>query len=186
MNRDTALLTVLCGLAMLIPLPWVDEYVERRVTRRLYQRVASQRGVSLGDEQLDVLVEDRSSLAVAVGVAVLKWPFKKLFKTVFYFLTVKDALDALARAAHRATLLDEALERGLLPDRARDVRASMDHALGRVRTSPVTRPLYLQERPPLPLPEPEDPTARAVRWLQRHGGGAVVLETFRVRIGSSA
>lgn len=185
MNRDTAPLTLLCGLAMLIPLPWVDEYVERRVTRQLYQRVASRRGVTLGDEPLDLLVEDRSNLAVAVGLAVLKWPFKKLFKTVFYFLTLKDALDAVARAAHRATLLDEALERGLLPDRARDVRAWMDHALSRVRTSPVTRPLYRQARPPLPLPEPEDPIARAVRWLQRHGGGAVVLETFRARLGAA-
>lgn len=184
MTRETTPLVVLCGAAMLIPLPWVDGWVERRVTRRLLQEVARERGVTLADEHLDVLVGDRSSLVLGVVQAVVVWPLKKLFKTVLYFLTVKDVLDGVARAAHRVTLVDDALARGLLPARVEEVRRAMDHALERVMVSPVVRPLYGHDRPELPTSLPEDPTARAVRWLQRQGGGAVVLETYRRRLAT--
>lgn len=178
----TAPAALMCGLVLLIPLPWVDEYLERRVTRGLLRDVARARGVELDDAALDALVEDRTSVAAGIAWAILKWPFKKLFRTVFFVLAAKDSVDAVARAAHRAALVDLAAAEGALPGRAAEVRRLMDDVLVRHRVSPVTRPLWRQERPPLPAPGPDDALHAFVHFLQRHGGGGVVLPAFRERL----
>ena len=181
MSPETAHRALLCGLTMLIPLPWLDEYVERRVTRHLLHGLAEARATPLSPEVLHVLTEDRSSLMLGCLYAVVLWPVKKLFRTVFYFLTVKDVFDAIARAAHRAALVELALARGLLPDHAAEVRTVMDTLLARHRVSPVTRTLWRQERPALAELDTTDPAVRLVRWLQRHGGGEVLLQEFQSR-----
>lgn len=172
----------LCGCARLVPLPFVDDWLERRFTRALFQAIAESHGVALSDEALAALTEDRSSLALGCLTLLVVWPLKKLFRTVLYFLTVKDFLDAVTRAAHRATLVDIAFAEGLLPGHAAGVRDTMDTLLDRVRHSPVTRPLYRQERPDLPFPPASDGVTRFVHWLQRHGGGGVLVPQFHARL----
>lgn len=170
-----------CGLAMLIPLPLVDEYVVRRLTRRMFAEQARERGVEVPDEALHLLTEDRSSLVSGCLVALVVWPLKKLFRTVLYFLTVKDVLDAATVAAHRATMFGIALDAGVLPAHASEVRALMDTVLARYRTSPVSRSLWLQERPAIELPPVAGP-GRVLRWLQKHGAGGLLVPEFRSRL----
>ena len=181
MSPQTAHHALLCGLAMLIPLPWVDEYVERRITRALLRNVAVARATPVSEDVLHTLTEDRSNLVVGCLVAAIVWPIKKLFRTVFYFFTMKDFVDTVARAAHRATLFELALDRGLLPGRAEEVRSLMDTLLRQHRVSPVTRTLWRHDRPDLVAIEGTDPAVRAVRWLQRHGGGGVLIDEFQSR-----
>lgn len=181
MSPSTARLAMACGLAMLIPLPLLDEYVARRITRRMFAGQARERGVELPDEALHLLTEDRSSMVTGCLVALVIWPLKKLFRTVLYFLTVKDVLDAATVAAHRATMMGIALDAGVLPANASEVRALMDTVLARYRTSPVSRSLWLQDRPALDLAPPTG-WGRALRWLQRHGAGGLLVPEFRSRL----
>lgn len=184
MNPSLAGTAWACGLAMLIPLPWVDEYVERRLTRSMYRALAEAHGVALPEAALDTLTEDRGNVAIGCLLAIVKWPLKKLFRTVVYVLTVKDVIDGATRAAHRATLVDIALAEGLLPGHAEGVRTVMDELLGKIRISPVTRPLWRQERPALLVPDDAPAQARALHWLQRHGGGGVLLPLFHERLAA--
>lgn len=185
MTPDLSKHAILCGLCALIPLPWVDEWAERKARRQLYRDLAAARGVVLPDTEIEVLVEDRSSLVLGCLFMALVWPVKKLFRTVFYFLTLKDVVDGVALAGHRAAMLDAALRRGVLPGKAEEVRAEMDAVLGRYRWSPISRLVLGGEKPEAPWPGPELPVqgaTEAVTLLFRYGGGGHLLADFLVRL----
>lgn len=185
MTPDLSKHAILCGLCSLIPLPWVDEWAERKARRKLYRDLADARGVALPDEEIEVLVEDRSNLLLGCLLMAIVWPIKKLFRTVFYFLTLKDVVDGVALAGHRAAMLDAAMRRGLLPGKPEEVRAEMDAVLARYRWSPVSRLALGGEKPDAPWPGPELPVqggTEAVGWLFRTGGGGVMLADFAARL----
>jgi hypothetical protein len=180
---EAARLAFVCGLCALIPLPWVDEYAERRTRRHMYEKVAAARGVELDAATLDTLTEDRSSLLVGCLVGVVRWPLKKLFRTVFYFLTVKDVIDGVAHAGLCAAMVDRAMAKGLLPGRAAQVRADIDLTLERHRWSPVSRFLTAGERPEGAwIGGSDDSLAKMVAWLYRHAGGAMIVRHFEGRL----
>lgn len=166
------------GLAALIPLPFVDEMVRTRLLRSSYRHAASDAGITLGPEVLRALTRAEGSLLWAIVRAVLVWPWKKLFRTVLYFLTVKDVLDWTAEAAMRAEMVHMAAVAGALPERADEVRQQMNAVLERHHISPVTRWLWRAERPDMRWPRGSDPLLGTVGTLVRWAGGAVVLGAF--------
>lgn len=170
------------GLAALIPLPFVDELVRRRLLRAAFRAAAADEGVALGPAELRVLVGERGSVLLAVLKAVLIWPIKKLFRTLIYALTVKDALDWTTEAALRAEMIHMAAGAGALPARAVEVRRWMDEILARHRTSPVSRWLLRLERPPMRWPRGADPLLGGVGRLVEAGGGGLVLARFEARL----
>ncbi|MFZ5475524.1 MAG: hypothetical protein ACOZNI_02010 [Myxococcota bacterium] len=179
---EAARLSLVCGLCALIPLPWVDEWAERNTRRKMYDALAKARGIELDAATLDTLVEDRSSLLVGCLFGVVRWPLKKLFRTFFYFLTIKDVIDGVAHAGLCAAMIDAALDRGALPARAAEVRAEVDLTLARFRWSPVSRLLTGGERPETAWIAAGDALASAVGWLYRHAGGKLVLSDFTARL----
>ena len=190
MSTAIARYTLLCGLTPLIPIPFLDEWVERSIRRQLYKEVAAQRGVTLDESALDVLTEDRASMLVGCLVVAVKWPIKKLFRTFFYFLTIKDVIDYAARAAHYGAMLDAAIVHGVPASgmgakRSRQVRADMDVTLDRFRWSPVSRILMRGERTEAEWIAGDDPLAKAVTWLFRAGGGGPLLASFQSRLKDS-
>lgn len=169
------------GLAALIPVPLLDEAVRRRLLRSSYTSAAADAGVALDEATVRLLAEDRGSFAVAVLVALFWWPIRKLFRTVLYFLTLKDVLDWTTEAALRAEMVYLAAARGLLPGAAGPVRDAMDEVLGRHRYSPVSRPLLLGERAEIAWPGGVQLTGFVGRlcWL---GGGGHLLERWIARL----
>lgn len=186
MSPDVARYSVLCGLCALIPLPWVDEWAERQARRKLYGAVAAAHAAPLDEPALDVLTEDRSSLVLGCLWAVVRWPVKKLFRTIIYVLTLKDAVDGVALAAHRAAMLHAAFAAGHLPRDAAGVRAEMDLTLGRVQWSPISRWLMRGSRPPSDWLPVEDPITPVIAALHRHGGGGLLLADFAARLEKRA
>lgn len=182
MNPEIPRYALFCGLCALIPLPWIDQVLERRARRRLYTMVAEGRGATLDEASLHVLTEDRSSMVLGCLVVAFLWPLKKLFRTFLYVLTLKDVVDGVALAAHRAKMIDLALARGLLPARASEVRGEIDAVLSRWRWSPVSRVLMGHERPVAEWLPVEDGLTGVVGALHRHGGGALVLADFTARL----
>lgn len=167
---------------MLIPIPFLDGYVEHRLNRAIFAELGAARGTPLSKDTLRLLANDRTSLLKGCLYVAVVWPLKKLFRTVLYFLTVKDVLDATARAALRAAMVEEALDAGLLPARADEVRARMDLVLERFRVSPLTRAMGRYERPELDTPPGSPAVVRLVLWLARHAGAGVVLPAFRAAL----
>ena len=126
-----ALVVALCEL---IPIPFLDAWIENRVRRRMVRKILSQHGVQLDDAQLALLADATSAGCMGCFWALVMWPVKKLLKTLLVVFQAKTITDRFSEVLHRALLTEEACELGLLPDRAADVRRAMDPALAHVAT----------------------------------------------------
>lgn len=166
---------VLAGLCMLIPLPILDDWCEVQCTRRAFRALAAERGVELDKHTLDLLTAEGFSIAQGC-LALIKWPFKKLFRLVLYFLTIKDVLDRAAHSALRVEMVSHALDAGLLPVDAARVRVAMDIAIGQHHTSPVIRWILRHPRPALPR------LVGPMGWLMVQSGAGLVLPRFEEQV----
>jgi hypothetical protein len=131
--------SVLSALALLIPVPFVDDMVVDYVRRRLVRRLADERGVPLSEEDVRTLADDASKgcLPGCLGTVVL-YPIKKIFRQIFFFLEWKKAADLVSTVYHRGVLLDWAMEQGRVgPKSAADVRAAIDAVLAETPVGPV-------------------------------------------------
>lgn len=173
---------VAAGLAALVPVPFLDDWLKRRAHRAMYAALAVEAGQPLDEPVLDLLTEDRSSLLLGCLGTALFWPIKKLFRTMLYFLTLKDVVDGAAEATLRAAMVRSAMAR--LPHDARAVRARMEVTLDRAQYSPVSRAFFRGERPEAPWVADADGTDRTLAWLYKKAGGGVILADFLTRLES--
>ena len=138
--------TALVALTPLLPIPFVDELVERYVLRRMVRRLASAHRLRIWDEEVSALVDRRSTrlLGRAVLGAALS-PLKRLLRKTFLVLVGKKVIDTASSCYHRGWLIDRAFALGLCaphgPHSARTVREAIDEVLRQVpvATSPVTQ-----------------------------------------------
>ena len=151
--------------------------------RAIFVRVAESRGLALDPPTLDLLANDRSSLVAGCLSLAVVWPLKKLFRTVFYFLTIKDVMDWISEASVRAAMVHSALPH--LPHDAERVRGTMEATLERWHVSPVTRALTGSDRPEGAWIADGHFAARTVRWFYVKAGGHAVVADFGQRLGSS-
>lgn len=169
---------LLAGLAKFVPVPILDDYLYRTALRRAVAEDAVVAGQSLDAATLDALTGDRSSLLVGCLTAVVIWPIKKLFRTVFWFLTVKDVIDAWALATETIALVGIAREKGWLPAHADTVRRAVDNAFDRHRWSPVTRFVMRYERADIGEPPASDRFGRLLQGLRKQTGAAAIETVF--------
>lgn len=166
------------ALTPLIPVPFVDGPVRRRLLARALRDTAEKAGRALDDATINTLVEDRSSILRGLGKKVLRWPLRRVLGQVSGVLLAKEGADHGAELALRCEMLKIALSRGLLPGRAAEVRDWMDEALGSRGHSPLGRGVMRQggQEPP-PLDE-RGALADGLRWVLENGDGAAVLARF--------
>lgn len=172
---------ILAGLALMVPVPFLDDHLSRRALRRAL-RADAHPDAPLPHPALDILTEDRESMLLGCLRTAVVWPIKKLFKTILWFLTVKDVLDRIAWSAQVLANTRAARERGWLPEHAALVRESTDSTLKQFRWSPVMRTLLRYDRPP--LPPGGSGTAAIVTAVRRHAGGALLDAAFIAHAGS--
>lgn len=131
----------LAGLALLIPIPLLDVFVEWLFKRRIPKAVAKRNGRAFSPYIIRYLNSQPFS-----WIGCLLWPIsltllflKRLFRTLLYFLTVKEASDKLSHYWHRAFLIDYMVRRGDLDDEktAKVAALAMYAVLGRLTTSPL-------------------------------------------------
>ena len=133
----------LAGLAVLIPIPLLDVLFEWIFKRRMPRAIARRNGRTLPPETVSQL--NRSQFSCT---GCLLWPLqlvwlllKRTYRTIFYFLTIKDATDNLSYYWHRAYLLNFMLERGDLDNRTDAPLAAeaLHQVLASLTTSPLTQ-----------------------------------------------
>lgn len=112
----------LAGLAVLIPIPFVDGWVESIFRRRMPTAIAARRGYVLTPELL-YLINNRNGGFFDYFWGCLLLPLRLIFELIvqlsrklLYFLTVKKAIDSLNFYWQRAFLLDYMLQQGYLDD----------------------------------------------------------------------
>lgn len=133
----------LAGLAILIPIPLLDVLFEWIFKRRMPQAIAKRNGRTLSSETVRQL--NRSNFTC---LGCLLWPLelvwlllKRTYRTILYFLTIKDATDKLSYYWHRAYLLDKMMARGDLAteEEATLAAQALHQVLESVTTSPLTQ-----------------------------------------------
>ncbi|MAU01947.1 MAG: hypothetical protein CL608_32825 [Anaerolineaceae bacterium] len=133
----------LAGLAILIPIPLVDLLFEWLFKRRMPQAIARRNGRTLSPEIVRQL--NRSSFSC---LGCLLWPLelvwlllKRTYRTILYFLTIKEATDKLSYYWHRAFLLDLIMKRGDLsgPEESALAAEALQQVLDNLTTSPLTQ-----------------------------------------------
>jgi hypothetical protein len=160
--RRLTFFSVLGGLCPLIPVPFVDDWALSQVQRRMIWEVARRRGVSLPSEAAKILTggED-ASWPGCLGAA--GWVFRevvgailgKLFRTVFYFLTIRRSVRRSAETLHLGYLFDHALRGEKVPavtaEEARSIRQAVLATLKEVDAQPIYRTLFRDFRRSLSL-----------------------------------
>ena len=133
----------LAGLAILIPIPLLDVLFEWIFKRRMPQAIAKRNGRSLSPDTVRQL--NRSQFSC---LGCLLWPLelvwlllKRTYRTILYFLTIKEATDKLSYYWHRAYLLDQMMARGDLDNQESAALAAqaLHEVLQSVTTSPLTQ-----------------------------------------------
>lgn len=131
----------LAGLAILIPIPLLDVFVEWLFKRRIPQAVARRNG-----RRLDPYTVYHLNNELFSCLGCLLWPIallllflKRLFRTILYFLTIKEASDKLSLYWHRAFLIDYMVRRGDLDNEhsAKIAAAALRELLNNLTTSPL-------------------------------------------------
>lgn len=133
----------MAGLAVLIPIPLLDLLFEWLFKRRMPRAIAKRNGRSLSPSMIRQLNQSRLSC-----IGCLLWPvqliwllLKRTYRTILYFLTIKDASDKLSYYWHRAYLLDFMMRRGDLDSEAEAALAAqaLQQLLNSLTISPLTQ-----------------------------------------------
>ena len=133
----------LAGLAILIPIPLLDLLFEWIFKRRMPQAIARRNGRTLSSKAVRQI--NRGGFSC---LGCLLWPLelvwlllKRTYRTILYFLTVKDATDKLSYYWHRAYLLDHMMQQGDLEgeEEAAMAAQALDQVLDGLTTSPLTQ-----------------------------------------------
>jgi len=109
------------GLSVLIPIPLLDVAFEHFFRRRMPGVIARRNGRTLDKET----IQELNRLPPGCLQTCLGWPIlilltflKRLYRTILYFLSIKDATDNLSLYWHRAFLLDYMVRSGYVDDPA--------------------------------------------------------------------
>ena len=164
--RRLTFFSVLGGLCPLIPVPFVDDWALGQVQRRMVWEVARNAGVTLTSQERKILAGGNEGgwpgclgsivWALREGTrAILGW----LFRTVFYFLTIRRSVRRSSETLHLGYLFDHSLRMGsaLFPtsstpeERAGMIRAAALKALGQIDDRAIHQTLIRDFRRSLSL-----------------------------------
>ncbi|HSN88776.1 MAG TPA: hypothetical protein VL025_18575 [Thermoanaerobaculia bacterium] len=148
--------SVLGGLCPLIPVPFMDDWALERVQRRMIQEIDREEKIGLTAEDMKILAGGEDP-RWAGCVGTVAWALRevtgailgKLFRTVFYFLTVRRSVRRSAETLHLGYLVLCAARLG--ETRARVVRAAILATLQEMNTRAIHRTLTRDFRQSLSL-----------------------------------
>lgn len=168
------------ALAGLIPVPFVDTWIQGRLRSELIRSLGHHHAVPLEPAVVRTLARSPGNVLVGCVMGLVWWPIKKLIRKVVYVLTVKDAVDALADTFVRGEMVRLAFSAGLLPHASEQVRTAMDAAMSAHTRSPLWGP-----KTPHDTSVADTDDSGMVRLLARtadRAGGAAALADFRARL----
>ncbi len=152
--------TALCGLAPLIPVPFVDDAARGWVRRRMVRKLAEQHHLKLWDEEIAALCDEPAGDLIKGAVkSVATAPLRFFLRRAFVILRGKRILDDASECYHRGWLCEVTFARGWCrpvgPHDARAVRGAIDEVLrdAPVASSPVTtaiRTAFARSRAAIP------------------------------------
>jgi uncharacterized protein (DUF697 family) len=130
---------VLSGLTLLVPVPFVDDYLCGRVRQRMVKALVDGHTAKLDERDIASLLHGKSKpLLKRVAGAVVTYPLKKIFRKTFMVLAGKEAIDTVSQTYHLGYLIDFALAQRWHDARtAAQIGVAIESACEEIGTSPV-------------------------------------------------
>lgn len=144
--------SLLSGLCPLIPIPFVDDWALEWVRRRMVSEIAREQALTLTPKEVRILAKESAPNPGCVGKVV--WGIRqvvgavlgKLFRTVFYFLTIRRSVNRAAETFHIGYLVRHAArlgDRGLPQTGVTEPQArAVSNAVSATVTEVDTRPIH--------------------------------------------
>lgn len=139
------------AMCAVVPVPFLDDHLVKLTRRRMTRELAATRGVALAGEDLAVLSGTESKpwglgcfvgLFVSLAFKVVVKIVRRVFRTILFWLLVKDAADAASKTFHEGYLLDGMLRRAQPVDggesSARAMRIQVEAVLDQIDTGALT------------------------------------------------
>src|SRR5512138_648522 len=101
---------LLAGLTPLIPIPFLDDWVKNIFLRRMVRAIASARGVTLGNAEVEALIqEDFWSGCVEGCLYSVLYLLREIFSKIFFWIEWQRAFTLVSATCYAGFLLDAAL-----------------------------------------------------------------------------
>lgn len=145
--RIVASHSAVAGLCPLIPLPYVDDVLIRRISRRMFQALFAAHGLTLTQAGEKALLAGQTGWLRGAATSMALFPIKKLMRKVVYLLAIKDCGDVASAVFHDGWLIAHLLEhppRGETltdPKVLRRVRKKMQQTYADIDPAPLRRAL---------------------------------------------
>jgi Skp family chaperone for outer membrane proteins len=143
-NQNTIIKhAVLVGITPLIPIPFLDDIARAYFQRRLIRSLAAARNLQLTSEGTHTLADRKGGGCLGCLSAIFLYPFKFLFRKIFFFLEFKRAIDSVSHTFYHGYLVDYAFEKKWCSPQGSTspaaLRAAIDQLLTEVNTSVVEK-----------------------------------------------
>lgn len=141
-TREIVTHAVLVALTPLVPVPFLDDIVKNYLQRRMVRKLGESYQYNFSDAEVKVLADEEGGgcLKGCLGMIII-YPFKKIFRKIFFFLEWKRAIDLASYTLHHGLLLDYAMSEGWCAPAslksAAEVREAVDSVLREVNTKPL-------------------------------------------------
>lgn len=110
--RRLAFYSLLGGLCPLIPVPFVDDIVLNFVRARMLQSLFREEGMTLSSAQSKLLRREPGGCLSGCFFGVILYIPRKIFRKVFFFLSIKGAADVASKLIHQGILMEHAIQAG--------------------------------------------------------------------------
>lgn len=100
------------GLCPLIPIPFVDDMIIKRIHWRMNTKLAQLHDIHLTRRSNRVLTTRESSLLSGALKSMVMWPVKKILKKIVFVFAIKSCADVATALFHEGWLMARALEQG--------------------------------------------------------------------------
>jgi len=113
-SREFILLyhTILIGVAPLIPIPFVDEWIVAYLWKHMISEIAKRHGLTLSKDEIYQLINQKKTGCFAVIGPMIIRPVKELFREIFFWLEWKRGIDLATNSYYFGYLLDYIFEQG--------------------------------------------------------------------------
>ena len=145
--RSLVLPSVLAGLCPLIPIPFLDDWARDLLRRRAAADLCRRHGLRMPSDGILALTgggrsPDMAGCLRSLVLGPILYLLRKIFRKVFFFLTVKDCVDTTSRCFHETYLIRHALSAGRLagePASAGRVHVAIGTACAETDPRPIER-----------------------------------------------
>ena len=109
-SRIIATHSAIAGLCPLIPLPFVDDMVIRRIHRRMCVALFEAHGLQLTPAGAKALTAAPSGWMRGAATSMALFPLRKVMRKIVYLLAIKDCSEVASAVFHDGWLLAQLLE----------------------------------------------------------------------------